>query len=246
MGIQIYRDICVDFSNARYIILNAKQHDSKSRFMRITCTNLGQKVNLNSDDYSVFIRYQKPDGYGVFNKCVISDNGEIIFELTEQMLAAVGTSYADLVIIDDAKSNINNDLTIISKDGHIIENNSSIVSTMTFHINVLEKPLNDLDIESSNEFSALNDLLLKATKEYDYIVQTTKECVSEAKEYDWQAKEYYNKFATQKGQPNGIATLDENGMLPLSQLSSIHEICSFTEPDSDAQRINDCWLQEYE
>ncbi len=181
MGIQIYRDITIDFSNGRYIIINAKQHDSKSRFLRMTCTNVGQKVNLNPTDYSAFIRYRKSDGYGAFNKCIISTDGKIIFELTEQMLSTVGTSYADLLIMDVAKSDINNDLTIISADGKIIENNASIASTMTFYINVLEKPLNDWDIESTNEFSALNDLLLKATKDYEYIVQTTKEYMDNAK-----------------------------------------------------------------
>lgn len=147
----------------------------------MTCTNVGQTVNLNPTDYSAFIRYRKSDGYGAFNKCIISTDGKIIFELTEQMLSTVGTSYADLLIMDIAKSDINNDLTIISADGKIIENNASIASTMTFYINVLEKPLNDWDIESTNEFSALNDLLLKATKDYEYIVQTTKEYMDNAK-----------------------------------------------------------------
>lgn len=181
MGIQLYRDINVDFQDSRYILINAKQHDSKSRFIRMTCTNLNQKVSLNPDDYSAFIRYRKPDGYGAFNKCIISTTGEIIFELTEQMLSTVGTSYADLIIMDIAKSDINNDLTIISADGRIIENNSFIASTMTFYINILEKPLDDWEITSTNEFSALNDLLLKATKDYEYIVQTTKEYMNNAK-----------------------------------------------------------------
>lgn len=169
MGIQVYRDISIDFSNSRYIIVNAKQHDSKSRFIRITCTNVGQKVNLNPDDYSAFIRYRKSDGYGVFNKCIISTNGQIIFELTEQMLSTVGTSYADLVILDVNKSDINSDLTIISADGRIIENNNSLCSTMSFYINVMEKPLDDYDIESSNEFGALNELLLKVGTDYEYL-----------------------------------------------------------------------------
>ena len=120
MGIQIPRDICVDFSNSKYIILNAKQYDSRSRFVRVTCTNSGQKVHLTPDNYSAFIRYRKSDGYSVFNKCIISTDGKIIFELTEQMLSTVGTSYADLVIIDIVKSDINNDTTIISADGKII------------------------------------------------------------------------------------------------------------------------------
>ena len=181
MGVQIYRDIKVDFSNSRYIIINAKQHDSKSRFVRMTCTNCGEKVHLNPNDYSAFIRYRKSDGYGVFNSCIISTSGEIIFELTEQMLSTVGTSYADLIIVDVMKPNINNDLTIVSSDGRIIENNGSIVSTMTFYINILEKPLDNWDVESTNEFSALNDLLLKASTDYEYIVETTKEYMDNAK-----------------------------------------------------------------
>lgn len=181
MGVQVYRDIKVDFSNSRYIIINAKQHDSKSRFVRMTCTNCGEKVHLNPNDYSAFIRYRKSDGYGVFNSCIISTSGEIIFELTEQMLSTVGTSYADLIIVDVMKPNINNDLTIVSSDGRIIENNGSIVSTMTFYINILEKPLDNWDVESTNEFSALNDLLLKANTDYEYIVETTKEYMDNAK-----------------------------------------------------------------
>lgn len=180
MGIQIYRDISVDFSNARYIIMNAKQYDSKSRFIRMSCNNMGMPVNLNPDDYSAFIRYRKSDGYGVFNKCIISTDGKVIFELTEQMLSTVGTSYADLVILDVNKSDINTDVTIISSDGRIIENNGSLASTMTFYINVMERPLNDDDIISTNEFSALNELLLKASTDYDYIVQTAQGYADEA------------------------------------------------------------------
>ncbi len=196
MGVQVFREITVDFSNSRYIIINAKQHDSKSRFVRMTCTNVGQKVNLNPTDYSAFIRYRKSDGYGVFNKCIISTEGQIIFELTEQMLSTVGTSYADLVVIDVAKSDINDDLTIISADGRIIENNGSLASTMTFYINVLEKPLNDWDIESTNEFSALNDLLLKASKDYEYIVQTTKGYMDNAKNSENAAAQSANDAKT--------------------------------------------------
>lgn len=196
MGVQVFREITVDFLNSRYIIINAKQHDSKSRFVRMTCTNVGQKVNLNPTDYSAFIRYRKSDGYGVFNKCIISTEGQIIFELTEQMLSTVGTSYADLVVIDVAKSDINDDLTIISADGRIIENNGSLASTMTFYINVLENPLNDWDIESTNEFSALNDLLLKASKDYEYIVQTTKGYMDNAKNSENAAAQSANDAKT--------------------------------------------------
>lgn len=232
MGVQVFREITVDFSNSRYIILNAKQHDSKSRFVRITCTNLEQKIHLNPTDYSAFIRYLKPDGYGVFHKCIISTEGQIIFELTEQMLSTVGTSYADLVIIDVAKTDINNDLTIISKDGRIIENNDSIASTMTFYINVLEKPLNDWDIESSNEFSALNDLLIKASKDYEYIIQTTKDYINIAKESELAAKEYMEQTKKLLSEiEHEVSNLSER----INELEKLNTITflSITEPQQE-------------
>lgn len=258
MGIQVYRDISIDFSKCRYIVMDAKQHDSKSRYVRMTCTNLGKKINLTQEKFSAFIRYKKPDGYGAFNKCVISD-GKIIFELTEQMLASVGTSYADLVIIDTLKTDINNDITIINADGNIIENNNSIVSTMSFYINVINKPVDDVEIESTNEFSALNDLLIKATKDYEYIVNTTEEYMNntkssaeqalnsaeQSKTYAEKSEEYYQKLVSEKGNPEGIATLDQNGKLPLSQLSAANEIWSQSEPINNVQRADDYWFVEY-
>lgn len=60
-----------------------------------------------------------------------------------------------------------------------------------------------------------------------------------------EAKSYYNKLVSEKGQPNGIATLDQDGKLPLSQLPGVNEIWSQAEPSSNAQRINDCWMSEY-
>lgn len=59
------------------------------------------------------------------------------------------------------------------------------------------------------------------------------------------SEEQYQKLSSEKGQPGGIATLDENGKLPLSQLSGVNEIWSQTEPSENAQRINDYWLIEY-
>lgn len=58
-------------------------------------------------------------------------------------------------------------------------------------------------------------------------------------------KYYYNKLISEKGQPNGIATLDKNGKIPLSQMSGINEIWSVNIPADNEQRINDYWMSEY-
>ncbi len=181
MGIKIYRNVNVDFSNSRYIMMDVKQYDSKSRYIKVTCHDCGNPVNLNPKNCYAFIRYRKSDSFNVFNTCTILENGQIVFELTEQMLSSVGICYADIMVVDITKSNINNNMTILDENGNIIENNCAILSTMSFFIHVLPMPVDNEEIESTNEFSALNDLIIKATTEYEYIVTTTKEYMDAAK-----------------------------------------------------------------
>ena len=59
------------------------------------------------------------------------------------------------------------------------------------------------------------------------------------------AKSYYDKLISEKGQPGGIATLDQDGKIPLSQLSGVNEIWSQAEPANDSQRLQDYWMREY-
>lgn len=207
MAIQIYRNITVDFSNSRYVIINAKRYDSRSRYIRITCNNEGKKVDLDPNENSAFVRFQKPDGYEAFNKCVISDNGKIILELTEQMLATIGTSYADVVILDAPHSDINNDITIIDSEGRIIANSGSILSTMIFYINVIDKPLDSEKIVSTDEFDALNELLVRANIDYHYLADEVKE---QTEEYMSLAEQYKNQAKTYSENASASATASKN------------------------------------
>ena len=75
-------------------------------------------------------------------------------------------------------------------------------------------------------------------------IVTITELLQETKSYAKETKSYYEKLISEKGKPNGIATLDKSGKLPLSQLSGVNEIWSQTEPSNNAQRIDDYWLVE--
>lgn len=74
---------------------------------------------------------------------------------------------------------------------------------------------------------------------------TITELVFETKDYLNQTIDYYNKLIAEKGQAGGIATLDDNGKVPLSQLTVPYEIWRQTEPSDQEQRENDYWLVEY-
>ena len=169
MALEIVRNINVDFYDKKYILINAKQYDSNSRWIAITCYNQGNIFNLNASEHSAYVKCKKADGYGVLNSCRINNNGEVLVELTEQMLAADGICYVDLVIINKGSAMVNVDT------GEIITiDDTPILSTMAFCINVYETTVDNSELESSYEYNALNDLLQKAEAEYTEVIQLSK------------------------------------------------------------------------
>ena len=167
MALESIRKINVDFSNQKYILVNAKQNDRKSRFLEVSCYDNEQRFPLNSS-HAAYIRYKKADDYGVFNFCKIN-NGNVLVEFTEQMLAVAGICYADLVIINKG------DASLDSNTGEVTHiENSAILSTMTFCIDVIETAVDNLDIESEYEINFLNETLEKYEAYYENVVKTAK------------------------------------------------------------------------
>lgn len=169
MDLQSITNINVDFYDKKYILINAKQFDKKSRFLSITCYNHGEPCYLNESKHSAYVRYRKSDNNSVFNSCEIDRKGDIIVELTEQMLAVGGVCCAELVVVNEGNAKVN------SQTGEIIGiENSSILSTMPIHIDVTETAVENSDIESSYEFNGFNTALEKAEAEYTEVIKTSK------------------------------------------------------------------------
>ncbi len=165
MSIQSIININVDFYDKKHVLINAKQLDRGSRFLLVTCYNHGNVFPVNSGEHSAYIRYKKSDGNSVFNFCNINNQGKILVELTEQMLASSGICRADLVIVNQGNASVDSNGEIIAI------NNSAILSTMAIYIDVSETAVDNSDIESSYEFDGLNDLLERAEAEYENVVQ---------------------------------------------------------------------------
>lgn len=166
MALQTTTNINVDFCDKKYILINAKRLDKNSRFIYVTCYNHGEPYLLNSGEHSAYIRYKKPDNYSVFNFCDINYKGEVVIELTEQMLASDGISYADLVIVNRGNA------VVDEKTGEIVAiNNTAVLSTMTFCIDVSEIPVENTEIESTYNYDGLNELLERAETEYSQVVR---------------------------------------------------------------------------
>ena len=169
MALEVIKNINVDFYDNKYIMVNAKQYDDCSRWVSITCYNQGSIYNISASKHSAYVRYKKADGHIVLNYCRINYKGEILVELTEQMLAADGICYVDLVIVNKGSAIVNVD------NGEIISvDNSQILSTMAFCINIYESSVSNSEIESSHEFDGLSNLLQRAESEYTEVIRLSK------------------------------------------------------------------------
>ena len=169
MALQTTTNINVDFYDKKYIMINAKQYDSSSRWITITCYENGDIFNLNANKHSAYIKYRKADGNGVLNHCKINYKGEVLVELTEQMLAADGICYVDLTIVNKGHALVN-----IETGDIIAIDDAPILSTMAFCVNVYETVVDNSEIESSYEYDGLNNLLQKAEADYTEVIQLSK------------------------------------------------------------------------
>lgn len=90
--------ISLDFYNNNIKTMNVKQLDMKSRYVKISCTEHGKVITLNPETMSAFVRCKKPDGFSVLNDCTISQDGTLLLELTQQMLAVAGKCTVDIML----------------------------------------------------------------------------------------------------------------------------------------------------
>ena len=125
--------------DTRLYMLSAKQGDKATRYVVAELSNNGERYQIPPGAYAV-VNVKKPDGKTVYNDCVYSDS-EVIFELTNQMLAAAGTAYCDI--------------EIRTKD------ETEIIKTQTFTIEIEKTMRNDSAILSSDEFTFFEKSMLK-------------------------------------------------------------------------------------
>ncbi len=147
--------ITLDFYNKNIVSVSAKQYDNQSRYIEISCTENGKAFLADKNTMSAYIRYRKPDGLGCFNECEITDEGNILVELTEQMLSAHGKAEADIMLLEKVFTSGEKPTDIED----IYEIHAPVISVMSFYVNIAPTALNHAQIESSYEFNALSNAL---------------------------------------------------------------------------------------
>lgn len=118
----------------RGVIVRAKQRDI-GRGVKLTLTANGILFPLlDTDEVNVF--FNKPDGHKVCNHCKV-ENGNALFELTSQTLAAVGKAQVEIEVM----------------------RGESRLSNPVFILLIQPSYIDDSAIESSDEFTALQRAL---------------------------------------------------------------------------------------
>lgn len=207
----ITKEINVDVYDKKTNVVNAKQYDKSTRYLLVNCYNQGVFLPIDNILQSAYVRLKKPDGRCVFNDCEITSSGQIKVELTEQMLLADGNAYLDLVIVSADTNNIT------ENTGELTIDSGNIFATMPIRIDIVESVCNCWDIESSDEFNALNNLIIQAQKNYYDVMNACK--ISE------------NNIESISNRMGGIFA--PQGTIPFSELSSIQKSVGYVYHISD-------------
>lgn len=148
--------ITLDFYQNNIVMLNAKQLDN-SRSVNITCADNGRKVELNKDTMSIYIGCTKSDGNYGFYDAQILDDGTILWEINEQVLAKPGKQKADVCVIATNGTVVDNLIDITSATDLGV----SLISTMPLYINNIATAIDHDKINSVSEIDALNTALTR-------------------------------------------------------------------------------------
>lgn len=162
MDIQPYK-ISLDFYIRKIIIVNAKQLDSDSRIINITCTENGKKFFVDSSTTSAFVRYKKSDGYAVLNEISILADGTVDLELSQQMLAVEGRHLVDIMLINNSELEVYEKTIIIEDDDN---GNVTITENQTLNLDNQVVNLSNLSVEQILEAISNNGISVLSTMSF--------------------------------------------------------------------------------
>lgn len=140
--------------DTKFYLISAKQGDKATRYVIAKLLNNGAEYTIPSGSRAV-VNIKKPDGKHVYNTCSFSGS-EVTVELTNQALAAAGTAHCDIEIRTS--------------------DNTQIITSASFTIEIEASMRDESAILSSNEFTELEDRIAGHIKD----IQDTDAAVKKA------------------------------------------------------------------
>lgn len=189
-NLKTIESISLDFYNNNIKTINVKQLDTKSRYVKISCTEHGKFCALNPETMSVIVRCKKPDGFYVLNNCDILSDGTILLKLTQQMLAVAGKCTVDITILYTDLKDIAENGNVELSEEHIAlayevsdDNDGNVIFALTQQD---EEP-ESITIESIEDLCKLNIPVLSTMTFYINVLPTAVEHALIASSYEYDA-----------------------------------------------------------
>ena len=176
-----YNRLEIDVNKKPTDIITAVQADNNSRYLDVSLFNNGVPLDLTGHEVKIFMA--KPEESGeIWNDGVITNakEGRCEFLMTTEALARMGHLQAQISVWKD---------------------NTEILSTQIFEINVTKTLLGNSSMESSNEYGTLVVLFQNLYEAHDLMVDMVssfgkKGAVADARNIAtfWQGVEYLAKY----------------------------------------------------
>lgn len=148
------KDVYLDFTTKDLVTILCTQYDKDSRSFIIHFLDDGKPFLIDGTNRKVMFKMTKKDNKKVLDDCAINSDGTVNFELTEQICVFHGIYDVQFVLFDS--------------------NDMSVVHTMPFRLNIAKTVADNIEIESSDEFNALNNMILKETERIKIIEELEK------------------------------------------------------------------------
>ena len=168
MSIENVQKITLDFCRNNIQSVSVKQYDKNTRYLIVSCTENGKFVKLDKSYMTCRVKVLTPDDRASLDTCTILDDGTVKVPLTENVLFSSGVANAELMITSSDES--------------------KRIGTMKFRVIIDSSVYGDERVISSDEFSALTELIEKASKDYTYITTEAKKSADAAKVSETNAK----------------------------------------------------------
>lgn len=188
--------ITVDLTaNNNFDYVRAVQGDTQSRYVHITLLDSQKPYSLSNVE--AVLRGTKTDGLPIFNHCGISDNNEIIVELTSQLLASSGIGKYEIAL-------------------YSINNENDVLTSFPFNVYVSPASFDPKAITSTGEFTELANVI----KNIEVINQNVSDAMtasdnaktsaSNALKSEETALEYANESKTSATQSENFSKLSQS------------------------------------
>lgn len=167
----IYQHYIIDLSsNNNFVQIPAMQGDGNNvRGFEVELIQNGVQYVIDAENTGAVIAGTKPDGKEIFNSCEITEEGYITVDIDAQMTAAYGKAVYSVILID--------------------KTSNSRISSFPFILITNKAPYDPSYIISTDEFTMLYDLINKALKDYEYVMENAQASADAAKISEQNAKQ---------------------------------------------------------